>query len=161
MDNNFYTQTLDRVDFTDQNLSRAFFSCATLTNCTFTRADLSGASFQGVRIEDLLTCTFDGAILTGASFDPGILLDKRMRNIFKSAAGLKIFTITTTRTETETYLVTALDEEDAFIQAKKTTDFNSDNWDDWDIEFKGVPSPSDQNSCEDEPISLVVHNGFN
>lgn len=134
MDNNFYLQKLDRVNFSNQDLSGSCFARSTLQECDFTGADLRRADFTGVRVDDLLSCTFKNALLTKALIDGAVLKDYRFTKMIKDTRGLQPFVIVGNKTET--YHVKALDSDKAIQTAKDSEDFDPGDWDDYDVEFE-------------------------
>lgn len=134
MDSNFYLQELDRVNFSDQDLSGSCFVRATLQGCDFTGADLRRADFTGVCVDDFLSCIFKNALLTKTLIDSAVLKDYRFTTMIKNTRGLQSFVIVGTKTET--YHVKALDSDKAIQTAKDSEDFDPDEWDDYDVEFE-------------------------
>lgn len=134
MDSNFYLQKLDRVNFSDQDLSGSCFVRATLQECDFTGADLRRADFTGVRVDDFLSCIFKDALLTKTLIDGAVLRDYRFTRMIKNTRGLKSFAIVGNKTET--YRVKALDSDKAIQAAKDSEGFDPDEWDDYDVEFE-------------------------
>jgi hypothetical protein len=62
---------LNRVDFSNANLSEAEFNCVSLVAADFSGADLRGASFIGC---DLREARFDGALFQLTRFDDSWLI---------------------------------------------------------------------------------------
>lgn len=132
MDNNFYLQKLNQVNFSGQDLSGSYFARATLQECDFTGADLRRADFTGVSVEDFLSCTFKNALLTKVLIDSAVLDDYRLNDIMKDARGLQSFIIVVNRSEK--YEVIALDSDNAIQLAKDSEGFDPNDWDDFDVE---------------------------
>lgn len=121
----FNGQSLPDADFSYQNLDRASFYCAYLHKASFRNASLKFADFTDA---DLRGADFRNADLTGVNFFGADVDGALFSEEGKAHAPKKKFKVEVSRTDYETLMVEAINEDDAAEAAYEILETRAEGW---------------------------------